>query len=245
MKLAGKTAIVTGAGGGIGRATALCFGQEGALVVALDIDEAAARAASAEIEAAGGSAIPFACDVCDAAAIGNMVATVLERTGRIDIVVNNAGGSARLIGKMTTFAASEQATWEWVLRLNLLAPMILNHAVLPHMMERKSGKLINLGSVAGVNGLARLVDYSAAKGGIIGMTRALAIELGEYGINVNCVSPGSIESRPGSPQTFLRRAGQPWEVAALLLFLASNDSDFITGQNYVIDGGRCLSTTCL
>ena len=122
--------------------------------------------------------------------------------------------------------------------------MIVTRAVLDNMVERKKGKIINIGSVAGVCGLVKMVDYSAAKGGVIAMTKALAIELGEYNINVNCVTPGSIDTCQGGPQTYLRRLGKPVDIANCVLFLASEESNFITGQNYIVDGGRVLSTTC-
>jgi len=244
VKLKGQTAIVTGAGNGIGKAVAMAMAREGANLVLVDLNGESASAVASEIISAGGYAIAEKADVCDSVRINEIVNRTINELEKIDIVVNNAGGSARLIGKVTPFAESCQSTWEWVIRLNLIAPMIMNRAVVPHMIQRRRGKIVNLGSIAGVNGLPNLVDYSAAKGGVISMTRALAIELGPYGINVNCVSPGAIESRPGQPNTFLNRSGQPWEVAELILFLASGDSDFITGQNYLIDGGRSLSSKC-
>jgi NAD(P)-dependent dehydrogenase (short-subunit alcohol dehydrogenase family) len=142
------------------------------------------------------------------------------------------------------FADSNEAIWRRVLEVNLLGTMIVTHAVLQIMMQKKRGKIINIGSVAGVNGIATMVDYSASKGGMIAFTHALAIELGEYQINVNCVSPGSIDVGRGGPQTYLRRVGKPDEVASLVCFLSGDESDFITGQNFIIDGGRVLSMKC-
>ncbi len=245
MKLSGRTAIVTGAANprGIGRAVARAFAKEGANLVLVDIDEAGLKDAAEDIGALNVKVMQRAADVRDAVLVNRIVDEAADTFGGIDIVVNNAGGSARLIGQVTPFAQSQQSTWEWVLGLNLLAPMIMNRAVVPYMIKKKYGKIINLGSVAGVNGIPNMVDYSAAKGGVIAMTHALAKELGGCGINVNCVSPGAIESRDNAgPTSFLGRRGQPWEVAALILFLSSPDSDYITGQNYLIDGGRCLST---
>ncbi len=244
MKLKGQTAIVTGTGNGIGKALAIAMAREGATLVLVDLNEESNAAVASEIILLGGHAVVEKADVCDSARINEIVNCTINKFNKVDIVVNNAGGSARLINKVTPFSESCQSTWEWVIRLNLIAPMIMNRAIIPHMMQRRFGKIVNLASIAGVNGLPNLVDYSAAKGGVIAMTRALAIELGSYGINVNCVSPGSIESRPEQPNTFLKRSGQPWEVAELILFLASRDSDFITGQNYLIDGGRSLSSKC-
>jgi NAD(P)-dependent dehydrogenase (short-subunit alcohol dehydrogenase family) len=245
LKLQGKTAIVTGAASGIGKATAIEFAKEGANIVIVDLNEPKVTETAMEIEKIGVQVVIEIADVCDSERINQVVEHTIEKFGAIDIVVNCAGGSARLTGKITPFSESEQSTWEWVLKLNLLAPMIMNRAVIPHMIKSSSGKIINIGSVAGVNGLPNMVDYSAAKGGVIAMTHALAKEVGPYGINVNCISPGSIATRPGAhPQTFLKRPGEAWEVAKLIAFLASNDSDFITGQNYLIDGGRCISTNC-
>jgi len=168
--------------------------------------------------------------------------------GQVDILVNNAGGAVDWLGggtmKRTLFVDSTEEAWNLVVSVNLLGPMIVCRAVLGNMIKRHRGKIINVASVAGVNGLAGLVDYSAAKGGVIALTRGLALELGEHNINVNAVSPGSIDTHPGTPATFLRRPGQPEDVANLVLFLASEESDFITGQNYIIDGGRTISMTC-
>jgi NAD(P)-dependent dehydrogenase (short-subunit alcohol dehydrogenase family) len=248
MRLAGKTAIITGAAGGIGRATAIRLAREGANVVIIDLNEADATKTAETIIEAGGSAMAAQSDVRDSARIKQIVAEVIRRFGGVDILVNNAGGPADWIGggviKRTLFVDATEEAWNLVLSVNLLGPMIVIRAVLDSMIEKHKGKIINIGSVAGVNGLRTMVDYSAAKGGIIAMTKALAIELGEYNINVNCISPGSIDTQKGAPQTYLKRAGQPEEVANLILFLASDESDFITGQNYIIDGGRTLSMKC-
>ncbi|HML46618.1 MAG TPA: SDR family NAD(P)-dependent oxidoreductase [Clostridia bacterium] len=244
MNLLGKTALVTGAGGAIGRATALRLAQAGADLSLVDWNAETVQQTADQIIALGRRAFAATADVRDRDRIPKIVEETIQTLGSLDILVNNAGGSARLIGKSTLFAQSEPETWDWTIGVNLLGPMLLIHAALPHMMARDSGKIVNVGSVAGVNGLRGLADYSAAKGGIIALTRALALELGEYRINVNCVSPGSIGLRPGQPLTYLGRIGMPEEVAHLIAFLASEEADFITGQNYLIDGGRCLSTNC-
>lgn len=248
MKLKGKTAIITGAASGIGKAIAFCFAQEGANVCIIDINKAAGEKVVKEIIKRGGTALTMQSDVRDSKRIKQIISNLIERFGSVDILVNNAGGPADFFGikgvERTLFIDSKEDTWNLVLGVNLLGPMIVTHAVLGNMIERHKGKIINIGSVAGVNGLVKMVDYSAAKGGVIAMTRALAIELGEYNINVNCVSPGSIDTCRGGPPTYLRRLGQPDDVANLVLFLASEESGFITGQNYIIDGGRVLSTTC-
>lgn len=172
-----------------------------------------------------------------------MVGAVLARFGKIDILVNNAGGSAALLGKTSAFRDMPEEVWKWVVDLNLHGTMICTQSVLNHMIERKYGRIINFGSIAGVCGLPNWAAYSAAKGAIIALTKTLAMEVGEYGINVNCISPGAILSRPGgdwSRGTWLRRGGEPAEVAALAAFLASDEAGYITGVNYLIDGGRTL-----
>ncbi len=246
MDLKGKTAIITGAAGGIGKATAYRLSEAGAAVAVLDINETGVRETADGIIKAGGKAISAGVDIRDSKAVKEAVAETIRHFGAVDILVNNAGGPAAWHGKGSLFLDSAEETWKFVLDINLLGTMIVTHAVLGDMTARRKGKIINIGSVAGVNGLSGMVDYSAAKGGVIAMTRALAIELGGYSINVNCISPGSIDSRgsSGNPPTFLKRTGKPEEVASLILFLSSAESDFITGQNYIIDGGRVLSTTC-
>lgn len=242
MKLQNKTAIVTGAAGRIGRLISLRLASEGASVVVCDINGDKAQAVTAEIIAVGGQAMTAIADVRDSKQVNDMVAAALEKFGRIDILVNNAGGSGNLLGKISHFCESEESTWDFVLSLNLKGTLICTRAVINHMIEQRSGKIINMGSVAGVNGLMTRVDYSAAKGGIISFTKALAMEVGPYQINVNCVSPGLISEsvNNSSSGTYLGRTGRPEEVAELILFLASSDSDFITGQNYAVDGGRTL-----
>ena len=162
--------------------------------------------------------------------------------------MNNAGGSARKRGG--PFDQTTEEIWDWVLGVNLKGTMICTHTVMKQMMERKTGAIVNLGSIApctaGFNG----VDYVASKGGIIAMTRTLAKGLGPHGIRVNCVSPGAIETEGVMPDdkikenfrksTYLGRNGRPEEVASLALFLVSDEAAFITGQNYIIDGGRSL-----
>jgi NAD(P)-dependent dehydrogenase (short-subunit alcohol dehydrogenase family) len=161
----------------------------------------------------------------------------------VDILVNNAGGGAALLGKTSAFRDMSEEVWKWVLDLNLHGTMICTQAVLSHMIERGYGKIINFGSIAGVGGLPDWTAYAAAKGAIIAFTKSLATEVGEYGLNVNCISPGAILAEPRrdwSRGTWLRRGGEPEEVAALASFLASDEAAYITGANHLIDGGRTL-----
>jgi NAD(P)-dependent dehydrogenase (short-subunit alcohol dehydrogenase family) len=251
MKMMNKTAIVTGAGSGIGRATAFRFAKEGVNVIVLDINEDTAKITADEIMNQGGSAMAVQSDIRDSVRIRQIVSDVLKRYGSVDILVNNAGGPAGFFRgmKSTRFIESTEEVWRMIIDINLFGTLIVTRAVLDAMVEKRKGKIVNVGSVAGVNGLANMADYSAAKGGVIAFTRTLAIELGEYNINVNCVSPGSVGKYSGGlltggPPTFLGRPGKPEEFASLIFFLASDESDFITGQNYIIDGGRVLSTNC-
>ena len=243
LNLQNKVAIVTGAARGIGRAIALRYAADGAVVAVDDIDRDGAEEVAAEIAATGGQAAAFGASVTKSAEVREMVGAVLARFGKIDILVNNAGGSAALLGKTSAFRDMPEEVWKWVVDLNLHGTMICTQSVLNHMIERKYGRIINFGSIAGVCGLPNWAAYSAAKGAIIALTKTLAMEVGEYGINVNCISPGAILSRPGgdwSRGTWLRRGGEPAEVAALAAFLASDEAGYITGVNYLIDGGRTL-----
>lgn len=242
MRFEGQCAIITGAGGGVGRATAMRLAREGARVVLADVNLPGALEVQREIQAEGGDALAVEADVRLADSVNAMVETARAHFGPVDILVNNAGGSARLIGKKSWFWESEESTWDWTFGVNLKGPFLCARAVICQMMERRSGKIINVASVAGVCGLEEMVDYSAAKSGIIGMTRALAMEVGRYNINVNCVSPGTVSSWSQIPPeaTYLGRGGKPEEIANLIAFLASHEADYITGANYLIDGGRTL-----
>jgi NAD(P)-dependent dehydrogenase (short-subunit alcohol dehydrogenase family) len=225
LDLQNKVAVVTGAARGIGRAIALRYAADGAVVAVDDINGDGAEQVAAEIASAGGEAVAFAANVTKSAEVRAMVDDVLSRFGQVDIVVNNAGGSAALLGKISAFRDEPEDIWKWVIDLNLY------------------GKIINFGSIAGVCGLPNWAAYSAAKGAIISLTKTLAMEVGEYGINVNCISPGAIPASPDADWTrgtWLRRGGTPAEVAALASFLASDEAGYITGANYLIDGGRTL-----
>jgi NAD(P)-dependent dehydrogenase (short-subunit alcohol dehydrogenase family) len=244
MKLfEGRTAMVTGAGKNIGREIALMFAQNGANVIVCDYNEENAIEAVKEIEALGVDAMRAVCDVRDRKKIFQYVAEAVKRFGKIDYLVNNAGGSSGLLGKLTRFVDAEESTLDFVIDTNLKGAFHCTQAVLPSMISQKYGKIINVSSIAALVGLYDRVDYSAAKAGMIGMTRALAMEVGEYNICVNCVSPGAI-ARNGKMSDHLTylgengRCGTPEDIAQTVIFLAQQD--FITGQNIVVDGGRTL-----
>jgi len=170
-----------------------------------------------------------------------------EAFGKIDVLICNAGGSAALLNKITPFVDSEPDTWAFVMGLNVQGSFNCVHAVLPQMIERRNGKILLFGSIAGVGGLANRADYSAAKGALISFTKALAMETGRYNIAVNCISPGAIHrtDEPMSHMTYWGPEGNssgPEPIARMCAFLASDDSEFITGQNYQVDGGRTLGS---
>ena len=243
----GRTAMVTGAGKNIGKAIALGFARQGANVVVCDYNEACALETVAEIQALGVEAMAAVCDVRDREAIFSYVAQATQRFGKIDYLVNNAGGSAALLNKVSHFVDAEQETLDFVIDTNLKGSMHCTQAVLPGMIAQNYGKIIFMSSIAAVCGLETRVDYAAAKAGMIGMAKALAMEVGQYNICVNCISPGAISRNgkniPRKRMTFLGdgetgRIGMPQDIADTALFLAYQD--YITGENIVVDGGRTL-----
>ena len=243
MRFTNKTAMVTGAGKNIGRQIALDFAREGANVVVCDLNEENTLAVVAEIEAMGGQAMAAVCDVRDRKKIFAYVEEAVSRFGGVDILVNNAGGSAGLLNKLTDFVDAEMDTLDFVLDVNIKGSFNCAKAVLPSMIEKQWGKIINISSIAAVCGLKQRVDYAAAKAAMIGMARALTLEVGKHNICVNCVSPGAI-ARNGNTHGHMThlgedgRMGEPKDIAETVLFLAGQD--YITGQNIVVDGGRTL-----
>jgi NAD(P)-dependent dehydrogenase (short-subunit alcohol dehydrogenase family) len=244
----GRTAMVTGAGKNIGKAIALGFARQGANVVVCDYNEEAALQTVAEVEALGVGAMAAVCDVRDREKIFAFVQQANARFGAIDYLICNAGGSAQLIGKVTSFVDAEASTLDFVIDTNLKGSMHCAQAVLPGMIAQKYGKIIFMSSIAAVCGLITRVDYAAAKAGMLGMAKALAMEVGQYNICVNCISPGAIARNGGSNvprkrMTFLGEGekgiiGTPRDIADTALFLAYQD--YITGENIVVDGGRTL-----
>jgi len=239
------TAIVTGAGIGIGKACALRLAREGAKVCICDINEPNLRQTEEEILALGGECFCEVFDLLDNDKIIAAAEHTKAKFGRIDILMACAGGSAALINKLTDFKDSEKQVRDWVIDLNLTSTMDFCHAVVGAMIEQKYGKIISIASIAAECGIKQRCDYSAAKAGIVAFTKTIAMELGQYNISANCISPGAI-SRLGyhrDGMTFYGengRMGEPEEIANVAAFLASHEADFITGQNYLVDGGRTL-----
>jgi len=247
VKLLDKVAIVTGSGRGIGREIALRLAREGADIVVVDIDSEPADKVVDEIKALGRRALIIRADVTQSEDVNRMSRTVLDKFGKLDILVNNVGGSAR--DKSSLFCESKEEVWDEILKKNLTGVLKCCRAVIGHMIERRGGRIINITSIAGEIGTAGLAEYSAAKGGVIAFTRALAKEVASCGITVNGVSPGPIEisiNRPRSfsgegqsrlaTQTGFDRFGKPEEIANMVAFLASDEADFISGQNLAVSG---------
>ncbi len=245
-KFENKTVIVTGAGKNIGKSIALAFANEGANVIVCDYNEENAKNTAKEIEALGCKTMVSVCDVRDRDMVFADTQRAIEKFNGVDILVNNAGGSSFLLNKLTDFVDAEAETIDFVIDTNLKGSINYIQAVLPHMIGRKSGNIINMASIAALVGLPKRADYAAAKAGIIGLTQSLAIEIGRYNICINCISPGAIE-RDGHKMehmTFLGEnghSGSPEEIANACLYLAGQN--FVTGHNLVVDGGRILGPT--
>ena len=253
MKLQDKVAIITGGGGGIGGQVCSLFAQEGARLLIAEIDLDATTKISKQLKEEGYSAEIAEVNVRDFDEAQQLAKTAVDIFGQIDILVNIAGGSAGVFLKSThsVFAESNPDRWKEIIDLNLYGTLNCARAVINHMISRKSGKIINLSSIAGILGMQKAAEYSAAKAGVIGFTKALAKEVAPYGIHVNCVSPGVIGTTrvrnmpKKSVDSWLEgipfgRLGKPEEVAEAILFLASDESNFITGENIPVTGGQTL-----
>jgi NAD(P)-dependent dehydrogenase (short-subunit alcohol dehydrogenase family) len=248
-RLAGKVALVTGGARGIGRHYSLALAAEGARVMIADIEDGSALAAEIAARHGANSAASATFDVSDEKAVEALVAETLARFGQIDVLVNNAALYAKLSPR--NFNEWDADLWDRVMAINVRGPYLMVRHVAPHMIARRSGKIINIASGTVYKGTPRMLPYVTSKGAMLAFTRALSRELGAYGIAVNTLAPGYILSETGLENAShveearvpvrntraFKRDAYPEDLTGTLVFLASSDSDFITGQSIVVDGG--------
>ena len=248
-----KTIIVTGGGGGIGGATCQRLAAEGAKVAVFDRDLAAAEKTVASIRAAGGQATAFACDITDRAAVDAAVAATEAQLGPVDVLINNAGWDV-----FKPFTKTVPAEWDKLIAINLTGALHMHHAVLPGMAARKSGRIVNIASDAARAGSSGEAVYAACKGGLVSFSKTIAREHARHGITVNVVCPGPTDTAlfedykqgAGNPEKLLEaftrsiplgRIGQPQDLPGAILFFASSDAAFITGQVLSVSGGLTMN----
>ena len=245
MRLEDQVAVVTGAGQGIGRAIALTLAREGAAVVVNDVNLESAKKVAEEIKSRGGKAQPIKADVSNGEEVNTLVEKTLDNFKKIDILVNNAGTA-----KLTPTIELTEAEWDSTIVVNLKGQFLCSQAVAKHMIQQKRGKIVNITSLAAHVGTPSLLAYSASKGGVIQLTKVLAVEWGKHNITVNAVSPGLtmtelvkavFKNRPefteGVERIPLKRLAEPEDIANAVLFLASPEADYVTGQVLAVDGG--------
>jgi NAD(P)-dependent dehydrogenase (short-subunit alcohol dehydrogenase family) len=253
MRLKDKVAIVTGAARGLGRSFGLKLAQEGAKIVAMNIvlrpkDKEDLDETVKQIKAMGAEATPFVGDVSLAKDTSAMAEATVKAFGRVDILINNAAIYDGL--KRKPFYEIDLDEWDLVMKVNVKGAFLCTRAVFPYMKNQGYGKIVNIASEVFFTGSHGFAHYVASKGGIIGMTRALAIELGPHGIRINCVAPGFTDTEASrgiadvtkydTSKTPLGRVVKPEDLTGAALYLASPDSDFVTGQTILVDGGRVM-----
>lgn len=250
MRLKDRVALITGAGQGIGRATALRFAGEGARVAVNDVDQAAAEETVAAVQAAGGEAFFAPADVTDRAQVETVVDQIVERWGRLDILINNAGINrdaltTRIKDDKVNFMTDEQ--WNAVLNVNLKGTWVCSQVAAVPMIQQAYGRIVNTSSIGALGNIGQ-ANYAASKAGVIGLTKTLALEWARYNIAVNCIAPGATRTRmtAGIPEKIMdgliakipfRKLAEPEDIAAAHLFLASDEAAYITGQVLFVDGG--------
>jgi acetoacetyl-CoA reductase/3-oxoacyl-[acyl-carrier protein] reductase len=244
-RFTGQRVAITGAANGIGRATALRFAAEGAHLALLDIEGGPLEATAAECRAKGAAVTTHTADLTERAAVEEAFAAI----GPLDILFNNVGQSAR--ERSRQFHESDPDTWRFVLNVSLVSTMLVSRQVVPGMRERGAGRIVNMSTESAFYGDVGMVDYAAAKMGVVGFTRSLARELAPFRVNVNAVAPGAIRTRAHDrlPREVIDKVrnsvpmgyvAEPGDVAGVVAFLASDDARYITGQTLLIDGGRWM-----
>ena len=249
-RLANKVCVITGAGSGIGRASALLFAREAGCVVVADVDKAGADETVRQIKSEGGAASSFIVDVTDAAAAKRLAENAAATYGRIDVLFNNAG-----ISGVGTLHETSEELWDRVMAVNVRGVFLVSKFVVPHMLERRAGSIINMSSTIADIGLAQRASYAASKGAILALTRAMQVDYAPFGIRVNALLPGTIhtpfvekylrESYPNREdglkairkRQLTEELGKPEDVASAALFLASDESSFVMGTGLFVDGG--------
>ncbi len=249
MRLQAKTAVVTGGGIGIGAAIGRLFAREGARVALIDLDRAHVEETAARIREAGGEARAYVADVSRADQVARAAAQVLQDFPVVDILVNNAG-----IWRPGTVVDLDEQTWDSVLGTNLKGTFLVSRQFLPGMVQRRRGAVVNVASVAGLVGAAGASCYAASKGGVVNLSRSMALDFAPYNVRVNCLCPGMTDTaqgdavvghyKPGANPTDAMRGWQPLgrvgtadDAAKAALYLASDDAEFMTGSIHVVDGG--------
>ncbi len=245
MRLKDKIAIVTGSGRGIGRAIAIELAKEGAKIVVTSTNLEECKEVCEIINPLGVETLCLKCDVSKKKEIDHLVTQTMDKFGKIDILVNNAG-----VVRQKPLTETTEEDWNFTIDINLKGPFLFCKAVVPHMIKQKSGKIISIASIAGEVGFPNISAYCASKGGVINLTRELALELAPHNINVNAIAPGVIETKMTEEmlkdsetrkallaQTPMGRVGQPEEIGKAVLFLASDNASYVTGQTLAVDGG--------
>ncbi|MDM0034387.1 2-hydroxycyclohexanecarboxyl-CoA dehydrogenase [Variovorax sp. J22P271] len=248
-----KTVVITGGGGGIGGATSRRFARQGARVAVFDLNPEAAEKVAAQIRAEGGQAEAFRCDITDRASVDAAVAATIERFGAIDVLVNNAGWDV-----FKPFTKTEPAQWDKLIAINLTGALHMHHAVLPGMAARKAGRIVNIASDAARVGSSGEAVYAACKGGLVAFSKTIAREHARHGITVNVVCPGPTDTAlfadykegAGNPEKLMEaftrsiplgRIGQPDDLPGAILFFASDDAAYVTGQVLSVSGGLTMN----
>jgi 3-oxoacyl-[acyl-carrier protein] reductase len=252
-QLEDKVAIVTGGAQGIGAAYCRRFAEEGAKVIVADINGTLAEAVAEELRRSGAEAIAVVADVSSETAVQQMVDTAIDRFEHVDVLINNAAIYQRPAVRRVPLEELTVEEWDRVMEVNLRGVFLCSRAVIPHMKDQSSGKIINISSSTVHGGTPRFGHYVASKAGVMGLTRVMAKELGDWNINVNAVAPGlilSMEDADGemieghqqrAQNRAFKRVEMPADVVGAVLFLSSKDSDFMTGQTIVVDGGVSFS----